>query len=164
MKKIYFIRHAKAGDGQYDLERDLNERGKKDLALMCDRLKERKIELDAIFSSPAKRCEKTALKMAASIKFDKKIKFKDELYNINFSKILEFVRNVDEKFNEIFIISHNNAITQICEFLSDSAIGNIPTCGIFCIKFDCEFADISEHSGQAVFFEYPKKYKNKEIK
>ena len=39
MKKIYFIRHAKAveeGEGS-DFERDLSERGKKDLALMCER-------------------------------------------------------------------------------------------------------------------------------
>ena len=54
MKKIYFIRHAKAveeGESN-DFERDLSERGKKDLALMCERLKKHEVRADAIFASP----------------------------------------------------------------------------------------------------------------
>lgn len=161
MKRIYFTRHAKANEGDDDFNRDLSERGKKDLVIMCQKLKELKISADAIFSSSAKRSEKTAAKIATSIKFNKKIKLKDELYEINLDDFLQFVNSIDEKFNEVFIVSHNNTITEICELLSDSAIGNIPTCGIFCIEFDCEFKQIKPHCGKALFFEYPKKYKEK---
>ena len=50
MKKIYFIRHAKAVEESEggDFERDLSERGKKDLALMCERLKKHEVRADAI--------------------------------------------------------------------------------------------------------------------
>ena len=34
MKRIYFIRHAKANEGTDDFNRDLSERGKKDLAFI----------------------------------------------------------------------------------------------------------------------------------
>jgi len=161
MKRIYFIRHAKANEGTDDFNRDLSERGKKDLAFMCERLKEHRINVDAIFSSSAKRSEKTALKMANSVKFDKKIKLKDELYTVTLDSLLKFIKGLNNELNDIFIISHNNAITEVCEFLSDSAIGNIPTCGIFCIKFECDFANITEHCGKALFFEHPKSTRNR---
>ena len=58
MKKIYFIRHAKAvEDGKSnDLERDLSERGKKDLALMCERLKKLEAEREKD-ENKARLCE-----------------------------------------------------------------------------------------------------------
>lgn len=161
MRKIYFIRHAKAvsKDFDSDFERDLNDRGKKDLALMCERFKKHKVRADVIFSSPAKRCVKTANKMATAVKFKQKITLVDSFYEANVDKMLEFVRGIDDKFSSVFIISHNDTITEICELLSDSAIGNIPTCGVFCIEFDCSFKDIVEHSNKALFFDYPKKHK-----
>lgn len=78
MKKIYFIRHAKAVEESEggDFERDLSERGKKDLALMCERLKKHEVRADAIFASPAKRCAKTVQKLAAAVKFEKKSNLK----------------------------------------------------------------------------------------
>ena len=161
MKKIYFIRHAKAvdeGEGN-DFERDLSERGKKDLALMCERLKKHEVKADAIFSSPAKRCAKTAQKLAEAVKFKKKIKFKEELYGAQTHDLLTFVREFDDKFQSVFVIAHNDAITEICELLSDAAIGNIPTCGIFCVEFDSGFNELKEHGAKALFFDYPKKHK-----
>lgn len=161
MKKIYFIRHAKAAQKDYenDFERDLNERGKKDLALMCDRLKKHKVRVDAIFSSPAKRCAKTASKMADAVKFKSKIEFVDMFYEASVSDMIEFIRELDDRLNSVFIVSHNDTITEICELLSDAVIGNIPTCGIFCIEFECSFKDIKEHENRALFFDYPKKHK-----
>ena len=161
MKKIYFIRHAKAvEEGESDdFERDLSERGKKDLVLMCERLKKHEVRADAIFSSSAKRCAKTAQKLTEAIKFKKKIKFKDELYGAQTHELLAFIREFDDKFQSVFIIGHNDAITEICELLSDAAIGNIPTCGIFCVEFDSDFKEIKEHGAKALFFDYPKKHK-----
>ena len=54
MKKIYFIRHAKAVDESEgsDFERDLSERGKKDLALMCERLKSMRLGWMRYFQAP----------------------------------------------------------------------------------------------------------------
>ena len=161
MKKIYFIRHAKAveeGEGS-DFERDLSERGKKDLALMCERLKKHEVRADAIFSSPAKRCAKTVQKLAEAVKFKKKITCKDELYGAQTHDLLTFVREFDDKFQSVFVIAHNDAITEICELLSDAAIGNIPTCGIFCVEFDGNFKELKEHGAKALFFDYPKKHK-----
>ena len=51
------IRHAKsdwANTALDDFDRPLNERGKKDAPEMADRLKDKKIMIDAFITSPAK--------------------------------------------------------------------------------------------------------------
>ena len=69
-------------------------------------------------------------------------------------KIAEIYKNLDE----IFIITHNPSITEICEYLSDSSIDNIPTSGTFCIEFESEFKELKEGSAKALFFDHPKKH------
>ena len=63
MKTLLLIRHAKSSWDNAtlsDFERPLNERGKYDAPLMAKKLKDKKIEIDAFVSSPAKRAKKTA--------------------------------------------------------------------------------------------------------
>lgn len=160
MKKIYFIRHAKAVDEGRDKDRarELSNKGKEDAKFMALRLLKLDVKPDVIFSSDAKRCEQTAKRFGEILKFKGKVALKSELYEPNLDEFLKFIQSIDDKFNEIFIISHNPTITKICEFLSDSSIDNIPTGGIFCLEVGCFFKDIKEGCARALFFDYPKKY------
>ena len=162
MSKIYFIRHSKAvdenKDGAKDALRELSQKGKEDAKFMANRLKMYDVMPGAIFSSSAKRCEQTAKIIAKTLKFKEETSLIDELYDISFENLLEFVRKLDKNLDEIFIITHNPSITEICEYLSDSSIDNIPTSGIFCIEFSCEFKNLKEGSAKALFFDHPKKH------
>lgn len=160
IKTIYFIRHSKAKkEGNSDFDRDLSEKGKQNAEFMGKRLKKYKVLPDMIFASPAKRAIKSANLLARETKFKKDIIQVKALYNASLENMLEFINSINDKYNTIFIIGHNPSITQISELLSDSDIGNIPTGGIFCIKFDCcSFKDIKAHHGHAVFFDYPRKH------
>lgn len=163
MSKIYFIRHAKAveenKDSAKDALRELSQKGKDDAKFMASRLKMYDVMPNIIYSSSAKRCEQTAKIIAKILKLkEKSIEIKDELYDISFENLLEFVRKLDKNLDEIFIITHNPSITEICEYLSDSSIDNIPTSGIFCIEFSCEFKNLKEGSAKALFFDHPKKH------
>jgi phosphohistidine phosphatase sixA len=163
MSKIYFIRHAKAveenKDSAKDALRELSQKGKDDAKFMASRLKMYDVAPKIIYSSSAKRCEQTAKIIAKILKLKEKyIEIKDELYDISFENLLEFVRKLDKNLDEIFIITHNPSITEICEYLSDSSIDNIPTSGIFCIEFGCEFKNLKEGSAKALFFDHPKKH------
>jgi phosphohistidine phosphatase len=63
MKTVLIVRHAKSSWSNVDLvdfDRPLNERGKKDAPMMAERMIQKKIKLDAIISSPARRARKTA--------------------------------------------------------------------------------------------------------
>ncbi|WP_169776705.1 SixA phosphatase family protein [Campylobacter mucosalis] len=162
MKRIYFMRHAKAesqSDNKKDFTRELNSRGKEDIELMAKVLKGLNVKIDAVFCSEATRCEHSAKRLISELNLKKKPKSVASFYNASYAKLLKFISGIDDKFNDVLIIAHNPAITEICEHLSDSAIGNIPTSGVFAIEFECEFANIKEGEGRALFFEYPKKYK-----
>ena len=163
MSKIYFIRHAKAveenKDSAKDALRELSQKGKDDAKFMASRLKMYDVMPKIIYSSSAKRCEQTAKIIAKILKLkEKSIEIKDELYDISFENLLEFVRKLDKNLDEIFIITHNPSITAICEYLSDSSIDNIPTSGIFCVEFGCKFSELKEGGAKALFFDHPKKH------
>jgi len=157
MKKIYFIRHAKAEKlGPSDFDRKLSERGKSDAKFMASKIA---FLPDMIFASGAKRAKKTAKIIAKEIGFGAdKIEFSNEIYYSTSQNLLNFIHGVDDKFQTIFIVGHNPEFTEICELLSDSSIGNIPTCGIFGIEFDADsFKKVKFGAGKVIFFDYPKK-------
>jgi len=163
MKKIYLIRHAKSSwkDATIDdFERPLNGRGKRDVAFMGKRLKMFEVMPDLIYTSPAKRAEKTAKEIAKEIACDKKkIKLNDTLYEGSYESYLDLIHTIDDHYSSIFIIAHNPTITEVGERLSGAILSNIPTCAIVCISFDVEsFKEITEESGHILFFDYPKKH------
>jgi len=163
MKKIYLIRHAKSSWKDVtidDFERPLNGRGKRDVAFMGKRLKMFEVMPDLIYTSPAKRAEKTAKEIAKEIACDKKkIKLNDTLYEGSYESYLDLIHTIDDHYSSIFIIAHNPTITEVGERLSGAILSNIPTCAIVCISFDVEsFKEITEESGHILFFDYPKKH------
>jgi phosphohistidine phosphatase len=163
VKTIYFIRHAKSdwsGDCS-DFDRELSERGLKNATFMAERLKKYGVKPDIIISSPAMRALNTAKIIAKNLKMPKKL-FKTDinLYLTSPKTYLEIIHQIDDKHKVIFIIGHNPTITEICESLSGIGIGNISTCGIFCMEFDIEFfSDVSVNSGKKLFFDFPKKHR-----
>lgn len=165
MKTIYFIRHAKAKkDGESDFLRKLSKRGKADAKALGEILKEKQIIPNSIYTSTAVRALTTANILSQSLNFKGKFETSDVLYEFDSENLLKFIKSIDDEGEIIYIIGHNSAITEICEILSDSAIGNIPTCGIFGIKFDVlNFKDIEEKMGEVVFYSYPQRDKDKEL-
>lgn len=162
MKTIYFIRHAKSEQNIQcmDFERPLNKRGEKDAIFMAQRLKHFDINPNIIISSPAKRALKTAKIVAKTLGYSKKMIVKqDSLYDSSSKEYLEVIKNIDSIHKVAFIFGHNPMITEVCELLTDSIIGNIPTSGIFCVEFDViNFSDIKLKSGKVLFFDLPKKH------
>lgn len=157
MKKIYFIRHAKAKkEAKTDFLRNLNDRGLKNAKELGNKLKELGILPDIIFSSSAVRAISTANIIAD--KLGAKVKQKDELYDISTDELLRFLKAINSEFNTVFIVGHNPTMLEISEFLSDSSIAKMPTCAIFGIKFDIlKFKDLKEHSGEVILYNYPTK-------
>ena len=80
MKTLILVRHAKSDWGNpslSDFDRPLNERGKRDAPIMAKRLLDKKIKIDQIIASPAKRAAKTAKYFAEAFDYKKdKIEFK----------------------------------------------------------------------------------------
>lgn len=162
MKTVYFIRHAKSNQNTQcvDFDRPLNKRGEKDAPFMAKRLKHFKVKPDIIVSSPAKRALDTSLIIVKTIKYPTKdILVEKSLYDSTYSEYIKTLQSLDNKYKNVFIVGHNPAITEVCEILSNSIIGNIPTAGILCIKFNTDnFEDIKPNTGKVLFFDLPKKH------
>jgi phosphohistidine phosphatase len=161
VKKILLVRHAKSdwGDASLgDFDRPLNDRGKRDAPVMAKRMLEKKVEIDAIISSSAKRAASTA-KIFREI-FDLKksrLFFEEELYMAGSASFYTVIENADDKFDTIALFSHNPGITGFANELTDARIDNIPTCGVFAIKINTDtWKDFKKAKKEFWFFDYPK--------
>ena len=166
MKKLYILRHAKSdwSDSSLDdFDRGLKKRGKKDIKLTSFWLKKHNVKPDLVLSSPAKRAKKTLeiLKDVLKIK-DENIKFDPNIYESNVKYLIDMLSKLDNRKKEVFLIGHNPLLNDLAEFLSDAIITNIPTSGVIAIKFDVKsWNEIKRKKGNIIFFEYPKKLKNR---
>jgi phosphohistidine phosphatase len=161
MKQLILVRHAKSDwsdSSLSDFDRPLNERGKRDAPAMAHRVLDKKISIDSFISSPAKRAKKTATIFAKEFKTDKeKIIFRDELYGAGEEVFFDVICNADKKSETIVVFSHNPGITDFANQLTDARIDNIPTCGVFAIKVDCEkWSDFRKAKKEFWFFDFPK--------
>ena len=143
-----------------DFERPLNNRGKRDAPLMGKRLKSYQIQPDLLISSPAKRAAKTVKIIAAEIGFPKKrIVYDESIYEAGVSTLIHLIRHFENSVNQVIMVGHNPGLTMAAEFLTNTAIGNIPMCGIVCVEFPTDsWEKIEAGNGTVVFFDFPKKH------
>jgi phosphohistidine phosphatase len=161
MKKLILVRHAKSdwgNPGLDDIDRPLNERGKRDAPVMARRLLDKKVKIDLIVSSPAKRAAKTAKAFAESYGIKQSsILFLPELYLAPPAVFYEVISQLDPAFKTVALFSHNEGITEFANLLTDARIDNIPTCGVFALKVKSDqWSSFREAEKEFWFFDYPK--------
>lgn len=162
MKKLYLVRHAKSSwddPSLDDIDRPLNQRGKKDAPEMGERLNKQKIFPDLLVSSPGKRARSTAKKIAKKIGYPKKdILIDDALYHGSDDMLIEIVKKLPDSVQSAMLFGHNPGFTSFANQLCNINIYNIPTAGIVAIDFHTEnWEDVEYGKGELVFFDYPKK-------
>jgi phosphohistidine phosphatase len=125
---------------------------------MAKRLLKKKIPIDAILSSPAKRAKSTADFFAKEYDIPKKkIYLIPELYMASNEAFVKTIRNAPDKADSIALFSHNNGITQFANTLSETRIDHMPTCSVFAVKADIDSWDQFEPGkNEFYFFDYPK--------
>ena len=163
MKTIHLIRHAQSSSenpGTSDFYRKLNERGLRDAPFMAKELKKIAYHPDYILCSPAKRTAKTAEIVCEKLNFNQNnINFEQRIYEASLKTLLEVLNEIPNQYNNIALIGHNPAITQLSNFLTNDYIDNIPTCGIVKIEMDIDdWQHIIEGIGRKLFFIYPKMF------
>jgi len=86
MKTLYIIRHAKSswkGIWLDDFDRWLNKRWKEDLEIIWNEFRKRKIKLDKVYSSSAKRAKLTCEFLCSKIDYSlEKVIFDKKIYDI----------------------------------------------------------------------------------
>ena len=162
MKQLFIIRHAKSDQGFWgnDFERPLNDRGRSDALVMAKRLKDRRVNIDAWISSPAKRAKKTAEIFTETFKVVAgEIVFVSALYHASPEVFYDVISSLPDELNNIVVVSHNPGITYFVNSLvEDIKIDNMPTSGLFAIKTNISRWHEFNHSKKDfLFFDYPKR-------
>ncbi len=162
MKNLYLIRHAKSDwsdESKSDFERGLNKRGKKAILAMANALKEKKVMPDLILSSPAKRARLTAKGLAKEIGYTGKIKYIDALYMADPLDVVSIIKEIKDKYDDVYIVGHNPEITELADMMLDDSIENVPTLGIVALELPIEHWQKFKHEKVKLnFFIYPKMY------
>ncbi len=161
MKRLYLIRHAKSSWSKPDLDdfaRPLSKRGNEDCPEMAARLAEAGITPDLIVASPAKRAKKTAIFMAEGTGYAKEaIRYDNELYLGSLMYHLQVIDELLARVDVLFLVGHNNTITELAEYLTGNTFGNIPTCGIVAVEYAYRDGFSTEAgAGKLLFFDFPK--------
>lgn len=161
LKQLLIIRHAKsswANLGQDDFDRPLNERGMRDAPMMAERMLKRKVHIDVLLSSSAKRALSTARHFAAVYGFgNERLVTTKKLYHAYPDTFYEVIGELDDSVRTVAVFSHNPGITSFVNQLTDAKIDNMPTCGIFALTTDAEhWKDLRNAQKWFWFFDYPK--------
>ena len=139
MKTLVLVRHAKSSweHNVGDKERPLKKRGNTDAKLVSTAFKNRELELDKVYSSPANRALLTCKIFINNLNIDKhELVIVEDLYDFGGEHVISFLKKLDENYQNVMIFGHNHAFTSICNIFGDSFIDNLPTSGLVVIDFD----------------------------
>jgi len=152
------MRHAKSSwDEPFnsDLERGLKKRGYEDILLISKELRKRGVKANLIISSPAKRALITAEIAAAFLRYEiEDIKVDKRLYFEGTNKILQTIKEVDNKIDSLIIVGHNPDFTEFINSYSNLTIDNLPTSGVVKLEFKGDWSSFKK--GKSSLFLYPK--------
>ena len=97
---------------------------------MAKALQQRGIVPDLILSTAAKRTKKTAKGLTKALGYEGEIIFDEALYFSEPEEMIEMIRNVDDRYEYLFLVGHNPEITELSNMLTEVYIDNVPTLGI----------------------------------
>ena len=160
MKRLHLIRHAKsAWDHRsiIDIERPLNKRGKNATKIMAPAIYDAGCRFETVYASPAVRAQETIKRIAAQLP-DQSIEWKtdDDLYTFNADDLLNWCKTIPQDQDDVTIVGHNPAITNLVNRLSNTHILNVPTCGYIQLEISGAWADLDSVDVEMLTFSTPK--------
>jgi phosphohistidine phosphatase len=163
MKKIIFVRHARAEDPVSeisDFERSLTSKGKIVSRLMARRLKEKEANPGLMITSPAFRALETAFIFAGElgIKPDNIMIDSNLYYKSGIKHLLELLLKLDDDINTITLFGHNPAFTEMPDRLCTDGCEFLTKTSVVCISFQAKsWSGIKLDSGKQEYFLKPEK-------
>lgn len=161
MKTIHLLRHAKSSwdhTGLSDKERPLNERGIASCASVGPAIYARGYQFAHVFCSAGKRAQETIRYVSDAIpELNIQWQVVEELYTFSAHVLLEWCQELDEDLDEIMLVGHNPAITELCSELANRYVDHVPTCGYVKIENDVDsWQKLGRRCGTIVEFITPK--------
>ena len=135
---------------------------------MAPKIFEAGCNFDSVHTSTAKRARKTALGLLKinnenqdSLYNTSNCITKDEiLYEFSPQPLITWLKQFDSTIDEITLVGHNPALTELNNWISQDYIENIPTCGYVQLAVEAtSWLNITPGCARQNIFIYPKQFK-----
>ena len=151
MKTLFILRHAKSSWENADLsdfERPLNERGLKAALFMGDVMKSNQFQPALILSSPAKRAEQTAILVKEAAGFGEEIEFEERIYEASLARLLEIIREQNNRFESILLVGHNPGLENLIRALTGE-LQPMPTAALAVVDLETDkWSEVNSSTGK----------------
>ena len=119
MKQLILLRHGEAGfsDG-VDFQRPLTYKGRANLEKLGETLKEKGMEVDLMYCSPATRTWETSEIVKKHIPVHEEV-FEKEIYTASLESLIHILEKTPEEVNTCLLIGHNPTISLLMAHLTD---------------------------------------------
>ena len=121
MKMLFLLRHAKAvsgSDSSRDLDRSLNDQGRRQAERVGEYLKERNIGLDLVLSSTARRARETTELVLAAAECVTEVRYDPRIYEASRQQLLAVVSEIEEEKSKVLLVGHNPALEELLQRLT----------------------------------------------
>lgn len=162
-KTLTIIRHAKADwpDNVEDFDRPLLARGASDAQSMGQFLLQQNYSFDTVLCSEARRARETLQNLQTALPIGQSsIHYDHDLYMTSVYPVIKKIEDLQNEFNWVAIVGHNPTQTELCNYLANDTLSNLPTCGVYTISFPFnDWQAIGPGSGNTLSLITPKMLK-----
>ncbi|HEX8558159.1 MAG TPA: histidine phosphatase family protein [Pyrinomonadaceae bacterium] len=159
MKTLYLLRHAKSGwnvPGLRDFDRPLNARGREEAPLVGRFLRERKLRVDLIISSPAERARQTAALVKEAAGLSAELLYDERIYEADAARLLEVVTRAGETADALLLVGHNPGMEELLLLLTGAG-RQMQTAALACVALEVErWGEARDGSGRIEWLVPPK--------
>ncbi|HEX8368627.1 MAG TPA: histidine phosphatase family protein [Pyrinomonadaceae bacterium] len=159
MKTLFILRHAKSSWDNPDLadfERPLNERGLQAAPFVGKLMRERRLRVDLILSSPARRAGQTATLVKEAAELAAELRYDERIYEASPTSLLYLLAETEDEFDSVLLVGHNPGLEGLIKILSGGIL-SMPTAALAEIELNVDFwSKIAAESGRLNFVVRPK--------
>lgn len=151
MKTLFILRHAKSSWDDPDLpdfDRPLNKRGLQAAPFVGSLMRERRLHVDLILSSPARRARETAALVKEAADFSAEIRHDERIYEASPMSLLYLVAESDDALESVLLIGHNPGLEGLVKILTGGGL-SMPTAALAEIELNVDsWSKIAAESGK----------------
>ncbi|HLM00171.1 MAG TPA: histidine phosphatase family protein [Pyrinomonadaceae bacterium] len=140
MKTLFILRHAKSSWDNPDLtdfERPLNERGRRAAPFIGNLMRERRLRVDLILSSPAIRARQTASLVGEAAGFAAEIRCDERIYEARPQSLLYLLAETGDEFDSVLLVGHNPGLEGLIKILTGGG-SSMPTAALAEIELNID--------------------------
>lgn len=164
MKNLILIRHSKSSwqTPLNDVDRPLSSRGIRDAHLISSKIQSFLPKSYIVWSSNAKRAKESAIIYSQNLMIPfENIIFKDDLYTFDEKKLEQIIKKCENRYDNLILFGHNEAITNFVNKFGNLLIDNVPTSGFVSLQFDIDdWKDLTK--GRTIKTVFPSHYRNEQ--